>query len=156
MVSLSYVQIWHSLSLSANPIIASNFQNARGFIKNLHLKLKKEKPFAKWQRVFGAGDEARTRYLHLGKVALYRMSYTRGNVPYYSTLFRFVNSFFDLSEKTLPYTFEKDDFHFKRIGPSSASRTGAQASISRSRLQPAFAGLVDGRQIASIPVFAAV
>ncbi len=27
---------------------------------------------------FGAGDEARTRYLHLGKVALYRMSYTRG------------------------------------------------------------------------------
>ena len=24
-----------------------------------------------------AGDEARTRYLHLGKVALYRMSYTR-------------------------------------------------------------------------------
>ena len=26
----------------------------------------------------GAGDEARTRYLHLGKVALYRMSYTRG------------------------------------------------------------------------------
>ena len=28
--------------------------------------------------LFGAGDEARTRYLHLGKVALYRMSYTRG------------------------------------------------------------------------------
>ena len=25
----------------------------------------------------GAGDEARTRYLHLGKVALYRMIYTR-------------------------------------------------------------------------------
>ena len=29
----------------------------------------------------GAGDEARTRYLHLGKVALYRMSYTRIAVP---------------------------------------------------------------------------
>ena len=29
------------------------------------------------KRRFGAGDEARTRYLHLGKVALYRMSYTR-------------------------------------------------------------------------------
>ena len=28
--------------------------------------------------LYGAGDEARTRYLHLGKVALYRMSYTRG------------------------------------------------------------------------------
>ena len=27
--------------------------------------------------ICGAGDEARTRYLHLGKVALYRMSYTR-------------------------------------------------------------------------------
>ena len=26
---------------------------------------------------YGAGDEARTRYLHLGKVALYQMSYTR-------------------------------------------------------------------------------
>ena len=30
--------------------------------------------------LFGAGDEARTRYLHLGKVALYQMSYTRDNV----------------------------------------------------------------------------
>ena len=29
----------------------------------------------------GAGDEARTRYLHLGKVALYRMSYTRILIP---------------------------------------------------------------------------
>ena len=28
--------------------------------------------------LFGAGDEARTRYLHLGKVALYQMSYTPG------------------------------------------------------------------------------
>ena len=27
--------------------------------------------------VFGAGDEARTRYLDLGKVALYQMSYAR-------------------------------------------------------------------------------
>ena len=26
---------------------------------------------------FGAADEARTRYLHLGKVALYQMSYGR-------------------------------------------------------------------------------
>ena len=30
-----------------------------------------------WDFLLGAGDEARTRYLHLGKVALYRMSYTR-------------------------------------------------------------------------------
>ncbi len=27
--------------------------------------------------VYGADDEARTRYLHLGKVALYQMSYIR-------------------------------------------------------------------------------
>ena len=27
--------------------------------------------------LFGAGNETRTRYLHLGKVALYRMSYAR-------------------------------------------------------------------------------
>ena len=27
--------------------------------------------------IFGAGNETRTRYLHLGKVALYRMSYAR-------------------------------------------------------------------------------
>ena len=31
--------------------------------------------------VCGADYEARTRYLHLGKVALYRMSYTRIMVP---------------------------------------------------------------------------
>ena len=30
--------------------------------------------------LIGAGDEARTRYLHLGKVALYQMSYTRISV----------------------------------------------------------------------------
>ena len=30
-----------------------------------------------WCSLFGAGDEARTRYLDLGKVALYQMSYAR-------------------------------------------------------------------------------
>ena len=30
----------------------------------------------------GAGNEARTRYLHLGKVALYQMSYARENSDY--------------------------------------------------------------------------
>ena len=34
--------------------------------------------------IFGAGDEARTRYLHLGKVALYQMSYTRNSKTDYS------------------------------------------------------------------------
>ena len=40
-------------------------------------KVKKEAD-AEASAFYGAGDEARTRYLHLGKVALYRMSYTRG------------------------------------------------------------------------------
>ena len=31
--------------------------------------------------VYGADDEARTRYLHLGKVALYQMSYIRMPSP---------------------------------------------------------------------------
>ena len=40
---------------------------------------------------YGAGDEARTRYLHLGKVALYQMSYTRNNKKHYTTTFLLVN-----------------------------------------------------------------
>ena len=54
---------------------------------------KKEKPRHKsW--FFGAGDEARTRYLHLGKVALYRMSYTRRNKWYYNSFSKKVNTLF--------------------------------------------------------------
>ena len=34
--------------------------------------------------LFGAGDEARTRYLDLGKVALYQMSYARKSKIHYS------------------------------------------------------------------------
>ena len=40
--------------------------------------IKKEEPSFAWFFFFyGAADEARTRYLHLGKVALYQMSYSR-------------------------------------------------------------------------------
>ncbi len=46
---------------------------------------------------YGASDEARTRYLHLGKVALYQMSYTRNSKRYYSRFPPFVNYFFDFS-----------------------------------------------------------
>ena len=38
----------------------------------------------------GAADEARTRYLHLGKVALYQMSYARGTRCTIPDIFRFV------------------------------------------------------------------
>ena len=37
-----------------------------------------------WVVIFGAGDEARTRYLDLGKVALYQMSYARKRHRYCS------------------------------------------------------------------------
>ncbi len=42
----------------------------------------------------GAEDEARTRYLHLGKVALYQMSYSRNNIDYYSMEMRNVKYYF--------------------------------------------------------------
>ena len=45
---------------------------------------KKEQRLAPFS--FGAGDEARTRYLHLGKVALYQMSYARVWRRYSSTM----------------------------------------------------------------------
>ena len=47
--------------------------------------IKKDHTFVR--SFYGAGDEARTRYLHLGKVALYRMSYTREDCGYYSNFF---------------------------------------------------------------------
>ena len=43
---------------------------------------------------FGAGDEARTRYLHLGKVALYQMSYARGTLTIIADSFVFVKPYF--------------------------------------------------------------
>ena len=42
----------------------------------------------------GAGNEARTRYLHLGKVALYRMSYARISKGYITTNRKNVKIFF--------------------------------------------------------------
>ena len=40
----------------------------------------KEKAPPSQMVLFGAGDEARTRYLDLGKVALYQMSYARRTI----------------------------------------------------------------------------
>ena len=47
----------------------------------------------------GADDEARTRYLHLGKVALYQMSYTRNNRCYYNTRWEKVKNKIEKSRK---------------------------------------------------------
>ncbi len=49
----------------------------------------------------GAGDEARTRYLHLGKVALYQMSYARGTKQTIPDSHEFVKSLFFLFGKNL-------------------------------------------------------
>ena len=49
----------------------------------------KTKNLCQSTKVFsGADDEARTRYLHLGKVALYQMSYIRNCKRDYSKEFR--------------------------------------------------------------------
>ena len=66
-----------------------------------------KKTHCKRNRFFdGAGNEARTRYLHLGKVALYRMSYARISKGYITTNHWIVKKIFQQgvsvpSEKTL-------------------------------------------------------
>ena len=57
------VHLWAALPSTSS-------KNSLGFQKEKHLS--KTDAF-----LFGAADEARTRYLHLGKVALYQMSYSR-------------------------------------------------------------------------------
>ena len=48
------------------------------------VKFQKKTPSFRMGSSFGAGDEARTRYLDLGKVALYQMSYARKRHRYCS------------------------------------------------------------------------
>ena len=48
------------------------------------------------QALYGAGNEARTRYLHLGKVALYRMSYARVSRKDYTTICCLVKGLFSV------------------------------------------------------------
>ena len=47
------------------------------FRKSPHLFFELQCPHSRVGIASGAGNEARTRYLHLGKVALYQMSYAR-------------------------------------------------------------------------------
>ena len=55
------------------------------------LSSKKRKTPKRVSFFFGAGDEARTRYLDLGKVALYQMSYARRTELIIAYKFDFVN-----------------------------------------------------------------
>ncbi len=61
--------------------------------------MKKTTDFIRNLSFYGASDEARTRYLHLGKVALYQMSYTRNSELYYSIIPGAVNPFFKKVQK---------------------------------------------------------
>ena len=56
---------------------------------------------------YGADYEARTRYLHLGKVALYRMSYARISKRYCITKLILVNCFLSglAKNRKMKYTF---------------------------------------------------
>lgn len=63
--------------------------------------------------LFGAADEARTRYLHLGKVALYQMSYTRICRNHYSGIGSICQVFF------------AKDRNFLRYGSVGSSGSGA-------------------------------
>ena len=62
-----------------------------------HLGVKQKKKTTKLFSliVHGAGDEARTRYLHLGKVALYQMSYARRTILSITGVSWFVNTVFE-------------------------------------------------------------
>ena len=51
------------------------------------VKFQKKTPSERMGSSFGAGDEARTRYLDLGKVALYQMSYARKRKVNYTAYF---------------------------------------------------------------------
>ena len=59
----------------------------------MFVRLINEKGHPGWDvLVCGAGNEARTRYLHLGKVALYQMSYARGTKVILAKTFRLVKA----------------------------------------------------------------
>ena len=74
--------------LSGFPCAFSQRPRLRGpvfcTVKNCEPRSTRKKSPPGWVVIFGAGDEARTRYLDLGKVALYQMSYARKRHRYCS------------------------------------------------------------------------
>ncbi len=69
---------------------------------------------------FGAGDEARTRYLNLGKVALYQMSYARKWCLRSESNQRHV----DFQSTALPTELQRHMATKKGLEPSTSSVTG--------------------------------
>ena len=75
---------------------------------------------------FGAADEARTRYLHLGKVALYQMSYGRISGAFIPAPSRAILANFGVPAKACKARFcvEKEKvLHDFRRGASDRNRT---------------------------------
>ena len=72
----------------------------------------------------GAGNEARTRYLHLGKVALYRMSYarivTRRNVGGWCLRSELNQRHADFQSAALPTELQR---HMNDLGGNNWTRT---------------------------------
>ena len=70
--------------------------------------------------ICGAGDEARTRYLHLGKVALYQMSYARKWCLRPESNWRHA----DFQSAALPTELPRHMATKKGLEPSTSSVTG--------------------------------
>ena len=70
--------------------------------------------------ICGAGDEARTRYLHLGKVALYQMSYARKWCLRPESNWRHA----DFQSAALPTELPRQMATKKGLEPSTSSVTG--------------------------------
>ena len=82
---------------------------------NPSFRKKERQPFGCLSFFSGASDEARTRYLHLGKVALYQMSYARRTIVSITGRPRFVKTFFTFF---LPFTKPGPQASFGRSPPS--------------------------------------
>ena len=104
-----------SAALRAFPTIAARNKKAIVFA-SLHQR---------WLRI-GAADEARTRYLHLGKVALYQMSYGRISGAFIPAPSRAILANFGVRAKACKARFcgEKEKvLHDFRRGASDRNRT---------------------------------
>ena len=83
---------------------------------------------------FGASDEARTRYLHLGKVALYQMSYTRICSPRKGTAGRWClrsesnQRHEDFQSSALPTELQRRMATRKGLEPSTSGVTGRRSN----------------------------
>ena len=72
----------------------------------------------------GASDEARTRYLHLGKVALYQMSYARRWCPEPESNQRHG----DFQSPALPTELQRQVATRKGLEPSTSGVTGRRSN----------------------------